>query len=162
MLNLTSRQINLLGFLICLGLSITAYYMQYAMNLEPCPLCIMQRVVFVALGMVFLLATLHNPQQRGKTIYGFLLVLISITGMGFAGRQLWLQHLPAAQVPGCGPGLEYMIKHLPLTATIKTLFMGSGKCAEISWRFLGLSIPGWTLLSYIALAGLGVWQTRRR
>jgi disulfide bond formation protein DsbB len=124
-----------------------AYYAQFQLGLEPCPLCILQRVAFIALFFVCLLAAIHAPAGGGaKKVYGALALLAAGTGAGIAGRHVWLQHLPPDQVPDCGPGLDYMLEAFPLSKTLTMLFTGSGECAKVDWTFAGLSMPEWTLV----------------
>jgi len=150
-----------LGFLVCLGLLGFGYYLQYAEQLEPCPLCIFQRVCFMGMALVFLVAIVQNPGRAGAEIYAVLLVLIGGTGAALAGRQVWLQSLPKDQVPSCGMGLNYMLDTLPLTDVVKKVFEGSGECAEKSWEFLHLSIAGWSLVFFVALVVAGIALIRR-
>ena len=146
------RALNALGLLICLALLGYAWYAQSVLGLEPCPLCIFQRVGITACGLLFLLATLHNPGPAGARVYGGLLLLAAIATIGVAARQLWIQHLPEGAVPSCGATLNYMLQVFPLTDVIRKVLSGSGECARISWTFIGLSMPGWVA---IAAAGLG-------
>lgn len=161
---LRSRLVNLYIFLFCAAMMAVAYYMQYAMRLEPCPLCIMQRVFFVAAGLWALAAFLHNPAARGKLVYGIGSVILPLAGSGFAMRQIWLQHLPKDQVPACGPSLGYMLEEFPLSEVISVMFSGDGNCAEILWvdPVLGLGIPQWALVGFAMLAATGVWQILRK
>lgn len=126
------------------------------MGLEPCPLCWLQRFGFMAVGLVSLVAALHGPRQLGIRLYGLLLIITAGAGLGMAGRQLWLQSLPADQVPACGPSVDYMLEVLPLAEVLATALKGTGDCAAVVWRFLGLSIPGWTAVFFtlLVLAGL--------
>ncbi len=133
------------------GLLGYAYYVQYQMLLEPCPLCILQRVAFFAMGFVALVAAIHNPGVKGRWVYGGLVIIGGIIGCLIAGRHLWLQSLPPDKVPECGPGLSYMLENFPLAEVWQTVLHGSGSCATIDWQFLGLSMPGWTLICYIVL-----------
>ena len=153
---MSSRLIFLLVFLVCAGLLGVAFYMEHVMGLEPCPLCWLQRFGFMAAGLVSLLAALHGPGSVGIRIYGFLLVVGSGAGLAMAGRQLWLQNLPADQVPSCGPSVDYMLEVLPWMDVLTTALKGTGDCAEVTWRFLGLSIPGWTAVffSLVIITGL--------
>jgi disulfide bond formation protein DsbB len=145
----TSRTLFLLGFLACIAMMGTALaYFQYYLQLEPCPMCIMQRVVVMGMAAVLLVATLHNPGSWGVRIYGALVTLIAAAGAAIAGRHVWLQNLPPDQVPECGPGLDYILEVFPLGEAVQMILHGSGECAEVLWRFLGLSIPGWTLVAF--------------
>jgi disulfide bond formation protein DsbB len=143
------RLIFLAILLACAALLGYGYYLQYGQGLEPCPLCIFQRVCFMVLGAIALLAVLHNPAQIGGRVYAALASLSATAGIVFAGRQVWLQHLPPDKVPACGPGLEYWMQTLPLAETIKKVFRGTGECAEVDWTFLGLSIAEWSLICFV-------------
>ncbi|MBX3726948.1 MAG: disulfide bond formation protein B [Xanthomonadales bacterium] len=148
------RQLALLGFLACAGLMAYALYAQHVLGLEPCPLCIFQRVAVIATGGVLLAAALHGPAAAGRWVYALLAATAAALGAGVAGRHVWLQSLPADQVPACGPGLDYMMEAFPLSQTLRMVFSGSGECAEVDWTFLGLSMPAWTLICFV---GLLVW-----
>jgi disulfide bond formation protein DsbB len=161
--NFPARRFNLGGFAICAALLGYAYYLQFGGGLDPCPLCIFQRIGMIALGAVFLLAALHNPQRTGQRIYGAVIALTALAGASVAGRHVWLQHLPPEQVPACGPDLEYMLEILPLAEVIKRVFTASGECAEVVWTFLGLSMPSWVLIWFVALGVAGLianWTSR--
>lgn len=157
------RVLFALIFLACAGLMAFGLYLQHAMNLEPCPLCIMQRYAFIATGIVALIAALHDPKGWGRMPYALLVVLSAGAGAGLAGRQVWLQHNPPG-LAECGPGLEYMLESFPLTQVLPLLFKGEGDCAKVVWQFLGLSIPEWALLWFAAFILAGVWTAfyRRR
>ncbi len=132
------------------------------MELIPCPLCITQRVFIVAVGLVGLLGFIHNPSGWGRKIYGGLGALLAIIGGGFSSRQLYLQNLPADQAPACGPGVGYLLENFPLMEALSVLLRGDGNCAEVAWTFLGVSIPGWTLVAFIGLMGFNIWQIVRQ
>ena len=151
------------GVALCIGLMLMALYLQHALELEPCPLCIFQRVFVIGLGLVMLVAAVHDPVSTGRRVYGALVMLLSLAGVAVAGRHVWLQHLPADQVPECGPGLEYMLDAFPLGEAMSMVFRGSGECAEVQWTLLGLSIPEWTLIVFVGatLFGLFLIATRR-
>lgn len=151
-----------LGFLVCAGLLGYAYHLQFAQHLEPCPLCIFQRLFYAGTGIVFLSAALHNPGKIGRTVYGLLCAGLSAGGAAVAARQVWLQHLPADQVPECGPGLDYMLDAFPLNKTLRMVLKGSGECARVDWRFLGFSIAEWSLLIFILLALYSLFLMRKR
>ena len=153
---LRQRPLFLGAFLICVALMATALTFQYVMKLEPCPLCIFQRIFVIALGGVMLVAAIHNPALMGRRVYGGLIVALGLLGMVVAGRHVWLQNLPADQVPECGPGLEYLLDAFPLMEAMSIVFRGSGECADVQWVFLGLTIPGWTLVIFTAFTLFGV------
>ena len=153
---LRHRPLFLGAFLTCVALIATALTMQYALKLEPCPLCVIQRLLVIALGGVSLVAALHDPGLMGRRVYGALVVVFGVLGMMVAGRHVWLQSLPADQVPECGPGLEYLLDAFPLAEALSLVFRGSGECAEVQWVFLGLTIPGWTLVIFTAFTVFGV------
>lgn len=145
----------------CAALLGYGYYVQYVDFLEPCPLCIFQRIVFMWVAAVALIAFIHNPGPAGRWVYTTLITLGGLAGIGIAGRHLWLQSLPPDQVPECGMGLNYMLDSMPFTEVLATVFRGSGECATIDWTFLGLSMPGWTLIWYIGLTAVTIFVTVR-
>jgi len=154
------------GFLLCVALLVTALYFEHAMGLEPCPLCMVQRVLVAGVGVVMLAGAAHNPAGRGQRVYGVLVAALAGFGVAVAGRHVWLQSLPADQVPACGPGLDYILERYALTDALGLVLSGSGECAEVQWTFLGLSIPGWTLVVFATLLAcglyLGLWPRARR
>ncbi len=162
-LNFSFRVQFALGAAICAGLVGYALYAQHVLGLEPCPLCIFQRLAFMALGAVFLVGALHAPSGRaGRAIYAVLAALAAGVGMGVAGRHVWLQSLPPDQVPACGPGLDYMLEAFPFWDVLARVFRGSGECAEVDWLFLGLSMPAWNLIVYGLFAAGALWAGLRR
>jgi disulfide bond formation protein DsbB len=151
----TFRAQFLLGFALCAGLIGYAMYTQLHGGLMPCPLCIFQRIAFAALGLVFLAGGLHAPRGAGgRRAYGLLGLIAAGIGGAIAGRHVWLTHLPADQVPACGPGLGFMLEAMPLAGVIRQVLTGSGECANVDWTLLGLSMPAWSLLWFVLL---GLW-----
>jgi disulfide bond formation protein DsbB len=150
-----------LGFLVCAGLIGFALYLQYYQYQDPCPLCILQRMVYIVLMSVFLVAALHGPGRGGAYVYGGSLVLTASVGTAIAARHVWLQHLPPDRVPECGPGLEFTLRKFPLFEALEKIFAGSGQCAEASWKFLGLTIAGWSLVWFVLLGLYAVYLTIR-
>jgi protein dithiol:quinone oxidoreductase len=136
-------------------------YLQEHLGLAACPLCMTQRVFMVLCGVIALLGALHNPSSWGRRMYSALCGLSAIAGAAIAARHVWLQHLPADQVPACGPGLEYMLENLPFGEMWSTLLAGDGNCAEIQWTFLGFSIPEQTLAVFGVVILICLWQTLR-
>ncbi len=158
----TYRTLSLTGFLTCAALIAAALYFQHVEGLDPCPLCIFQRIAFIALGVVFLAGFIHNPGGWGQKFYSGLAVLVGLTGAGIAVRHVWLQNLPADQIPECGPGLDFMLEVMPFTKMLATVFRGSGECAEILWTLFGISMPGWSLIWLILLTLLAFSMMFRR
>lgn len=150
---LPARWLYLAGALVIGALFGAALYLQYVLHQEPCPLCMIQRAIFTAMLVLFALATLHNPKRTGAWIYGVLLTLLALGGVGVATRHIWLQHLPKDQVPACGPGLDYMLQNFPMAEVWQELMHGSGECAAKGWSFLTLGIPEWSLIWYVLLGG---------
>jgi len=138
------------------------FYLEEVLDLAACPLCMTQRVFVMAWGIVALIAVLHNPAGSGRRVYGALCALAAMGGGTIAARHVWLQHLPADQVPACGPSLEYMLDTLPFSETISLVLMGDGNCAETMWTFMGLSIPEQTLLLFTGVTLVCLWQVFRR
>jgi disulfide bond formation protein DsbB len=145
---LAPRRLFALMFLATAALLGTAFYMEYVMLLEPCPLCMMQRIWVGIAGVLALAAALHG---RGIRTWSVLVGAAALIGSGFSMRQLWLQSLPPDQVPACGPGLSYMMEVFPPIEVLEAMVFGTGNCAEVSWTLLGLSIPAWVLIAFAAL-----------
>jgi disulfide bond formation protein DsbB len=160
---LTRRQANTMGVACCSGMMAAALFFQHVLHLEPCPLCVLQRVGTISLGIVFLVAAMQNPGRTGARAYGVLLMLVAAVAASVSARHVWLQSLPPDQAPECGPGLDYILDVFPLLDALKMVFSGSGECAEIVWQFLGLSMPAWVFICFVTLglAGLAFNWARR-
>lgn len=143
------------AFLAVVGLLGYGLWLQHALHLEPCPMCILQRYAFALVGAVALVAALHNPGALGVRIYAGLLTVAALAGGGVAARQTWLQHNPP-KLADCGPGLEFMVESFPLSEALPMIFRGSGDCSKVDWTFLGLSIAEWALACFIGLVLLGI------
>ena len=156
------RVLNFAGFLFCAGMMAYALYAEYVLYLDPCPLCVFQRMAVIMLGVVLLVAAVHDPQGRSKYVYAGLAALFAAVGAGVAGWHVRLQHLPPDNIPSCGPGLDYMLDNFPLGDALKMVFAGSGECASIDWQLLGLSMPAWVLIAVLAAGGMGVWNNLRQ
>ena len=153
---------NALGAAVCAALMGYALYAQHGLGLEPCPLCILQRVAVIVLGVVFLMAAVHPAGIVGRRIYALLLGLVALAGSGVAGRHVWLTMLPPDSVPACGPGLAFMLESFPLRDALSMVLSGSGECAKMEWQLLGLSMPAWVLVALTGLGALGVvWNWRQ-
>ena len=156
------RLLNLAGFLACAGMMGFALYAQYVLLLDPCPLCVFQRVATISLGLVFLLAFLHDAGNVGSKIYAALIAVTAGFGVGVAGWHVRLQNMPQDEVPSCGPGFEYIMDNFALFDALSLIFKGSGECADVVWRLLGLSMPSWVVIGLGGLGVAGIWNNFRR
>ena len=152
------RLIFLLMAFVIAGLFGYALYTQYVGGLDPCPLCMTQRLFYALTAFIALLGALHGRHHRA---YGTLIGFSALAGAAIAARQVWLQHLPPNEVPACGPSLEFMLQTLPFGDVLMRMLKGDGNCAVVDWRMFGLSMAEWSLLWFIALATVGIWQTQR-
>jgi protein dithiol:quinone oxidoreductase len=159
---MTARTANCLGALACATLLAYAYYAQYVMHLEPCPLCIFQRVGIFATGVIFAVAAAHDPAGWGRRVSAGLIALAALATIGVAVRHLYIQSLPPGTIAACGASLDFMLKVFPLTDVLVKVLTGSGECAKVTWRFLGLAMPAWVLIAAIVLGGYGLWANLRR
>ena len=140
-----------------------ALYLEHVQGLAPCPLCVFQRVGLIGLGIISLIACLHNPKSNiMKRLYALLGSLSILWSVGVAARHVWLQNLPPDQVPSCGPGLEYWLETLPMQSVLQQVLNGSGECATIDWTFLGQSLPVWSLIFFSILLLVSLWQLLRK
>lgn len=148
--------------LACAALLGFGYYLEYFQGQDPCPLCLVQRGFYYGVLVTFAIAALHGPGKTGNLAYCAAALILALGGAAVAVRHVWLQHLPADQVPDCGPDLYFMLQNLPLGRTLEKLFAGSGQCAEVHWKFLGLSIAEWSLAWFAALALYALWLAFRK
>lgn len=160
MTKLTYKRIQTFNAIITLLVLFTSFYFQYIVGLIPCPLCIMQRVcVFLLLAVMgFRFSTLKRAHR-----ISFWQIIFAGAGLFFAARQLWLQSLPASQVPACMPGLDILIRYFPWKTVAQTLLWGTGDCAEVTWSLWGISMPGWCAMYFIFMIFMGCflfWHTR--
>lgn len=164
-MKLSFRLLFISGFSLCVLLLASAYFMEYVLGLEPCPLCIFQRFAFYGMGFFFLLGAIHNCQSFGRYIYAFHTSLFSLIGIGLASRQVWLQHLPPEALPSCTASLDRLMTLYPILDVLKIVLEGSPECTENDFTILYLTLPEWTLLTFIALLiysiGIMVGQKKR-
>lgn len=159
------RVTYLAGFLVCAGLIGFVLFAQYRMGMDPCPLCILQRVAFMAMGLVFLAGAVHGPRGGGRWVYAALVVVAALVGIGIASRHLWIQSLPPGEVPSCGAPLGYLLQtrdaHGGLLGVLRMVLSGSGECAKVE-KILGLPIPLWSLIWFVILGAAGLFPARSR
>jgi disulfide bond formation protein DsbB len=152
------------GLLVCAALLAYALFEQFQMGVEPCPKCIFQRVAFISMGVFFLIGGVHSPRGAiGRRIYAILVAIAAAVGAVVAIRHLIVQFTPHDPLmAGCGPGLNYLLDAFPVAEAIKKAFMAAGDCGEINWTFLGLTMPGWSLIWFVLLGGGALWAGLRR
>jgi len=138
-------------FVVCTLLLGFGLFLEHSVGLEPCPLCVFQRIAYIVVGLFALIAAIHNPEKLFDKIYTSLILIASLGGAGIAGRQVWLQHLPEDKIPECGPGLEYMLDTFPFADALRMILSGSGECAEVQWTFLSFSIAEWSIVCFTGL-----------
>ncbi len=132
-------------FIFCFCFLGFGYYLQFFKNLQPCPLCHLQRAAYFLLGFSCFINMLHNPKVLGRRIYALIAILFSSLGVVLAGRQVWLQTLPPDQVPSCIPNIQTMLQYMPVSEALTKAFLGGGDCAKIDWTFMGLSMAQWSM-----------------
>lgn len=139
-----------------------ALYAQYVLDLEPCPLCIFQRLAVISMGIIFLFCSIIDPKSKiAKLLVSFFFTVTATTGIAVASRHVWLQNLPSDQVPGCGPGLDFMLSTFPLAEVLEMVFSGSGECANVDWSFVSLSMPAWVIISFLIMLVYAIWTNYR-
>ena len=153
---LERRLINFAGAAACLGMYGFALYTQYYQNLEPCPLCMFQRIGVVSLGVVFLIAAIHNPKRRGAWVYAGLIAVVALLTLGVAARHVYIQSQPPGSIPACGAPLNVLMQMFHVWQVVQKVLHAGGECAVVNWTFLGLSMPAWVLLCTLVLGGVGV------
>ncbi|MEB0043886.1 MULTISPECIES: disulfide bond formation protein B [unclassified Pseudomonas] len=156
-----SRSLFFMAFTaVALALGIS-YYLEYSVGLKPCGLCLLQRACLVVLMGVYLVASVHGPRRFASVLYWLLGVFCSLAGTITAWRQVLLQSEPLQQFSACSPTLDELFVSMPWTCVVTRMFQGTADCSEISWTLFDLSIPEWSLLFFVAMLILGVYQLLR-
>ena len=155
---ISRKQMSFLIFLSCTLLLCFALYLEIAEGLDPCPLCSLQRACMALGGGFALIASLHNPGRIGFLGYVVFQILFFSIGLALAARQIYLQSLPPDLVPSCGPDLDYLLDIFPFFEVLRMIIFDDGSCAEVMWKFLGFSIPQWTILSFFVLTVMCLLQ----
>lgn len=156
------RNLNWLIAAGCVFLMAVALVFEHVMLLQPCPMCIFQRIAVIGVGVIAFIGAVHNPGLTGVRVYGGLSILSALIGSGISIRHLYLQSLPEDEIPACGPSLDYLVEVFPLSEVIQMVLIGDGNCAEVVWSFLGISIPGWLLVAFAGLIVICGYQVFRK
>lgn len=149
------RLANALGALACFAMLGYALYAEKVLGLAPCPLCMFQRVALLTVGVLFVLAALHDAGRAGGRVYAVLIVLAAGATAAIAARHVYVQSLPPGLVPACGASLDFLLEAFPLFEVVRKVMTGGGECARIDWRLLGVSMPAWVLVGALALGIYG-------
>lgn len=151
-MRLSYRSLNaLLVFLMVSATAIAIGYLQLQLKLEPCPLCIFQRIGLWTMGIFALIATVINAKNKAVRLLLWLgSTLGALWGFGVAVRHTWLHYAPSS-TPSCGPGLSYWVDTLPMSEVLSVVLAGNGDCALIDWTLFGLSIPAWTAVLFAVI-----------
>lgn len=147
----------LIGFVVCFGLVALALFIQTKYTLDPCPLCITQRMFFMGLGILFLIHAFlpkGNFLQKTFTLFE---VLTALGGAGWALRHWYLQANKESMIADCGVGFDYMFENFPLEKMFTLIFKGTGDCAAIDWTFLGLTLPQLALIAFIGFVAYAIF-----
>jgi protein dithiol:quinone oxidoreductase len=155
------RVVNLAGGVICLAMLGYALYAQNVLGLEPCPLCIFQRIGIFVLAVIFLVAALHQPRGGGRYIYAGLVGLAALATAALATRHLYIQSQPPGSIPSCGAPLDVMLRFSPLTEVVRKVLTGGGECSQVNWSFAGLAMPAWVLVAALVLGLVGALANLR-
>jgi disulfide bond formation protein DsbB len=127
-------------------------YLEYHLGPSLNPLCLLQRCLYAAYGVICLLAVVHAPGKRGWRAYSGGLLLIAASGAAIAGRQVFLQASPPEDMASCLANLHYLVDTQPYLKVLILVLQGNAGCSEINWSLFGLSIPEWSLLAFTGLS----------
>lgn len=152
----TRRQVNLAGFAGCVALMGCALLFEHVMKLAPCNMCMLQRVAVIELGVVFLLAAVHNPGRIGARVYGLLILVAASVLIALSARHVWMQMQPPGSLPSCGADFYTMVDMLPFNEVVTRIVNGGGECQAILWSLFGISMPGWLLVCGVVFGVCGV------
>lgn len=147
----------LIGFFVSFGLVALALFIQTKFNLEPCPLCITQRMFFMGLGVLFLIHAFLPKVNFLQKTFTLVEVLTALGGAGWALRHWYLQANKESMVADCGVGFDYMFENFPLKKMFTLIFKGTGDCATIDWTFLGLTLPQLALMAFVGFVGYAIF-----
>jgi disulfide bond formation protein DsbB len=152
----TRRHVNLLCALGCAAMMGFALFAQYGLHLQPCNMCILQRIAVVALGLACLVAAAHDPGRSGARVYALGIAVVALATIATAARHIWMTLQPPGSLPSCGADFYTMVEMLPLTTVVAKIWNGGGECQIVQWRLLGLSMQTWVLIGGLGVGTLAV------
>ena len=152
-----------LGAGLCLGLLLIAWGLQYGwfgVSLVPCPLCMLQRLVYMGVGFIFFVGSVYPAGRTANRVYAGLALVMSGIGVGLSARHVWLQYFPPEWASCTGDWYAHIARY-PLGRVIENALLASGDCSKVDWTLLGLSVAQWSLVWFTLLLGLGVFLVYR-
>ena len=146
---MTFKRSNIYAALLSFLMIVAALWIQLTYQLEPCPLCITQRIIFIVLGLLFLFFVWLPLNFFVKILYLLAIGIASIVGLIFSARHILIQQKYITVPAECGIDLDYMFENFPLMEAFNLLFQGTGDCSKVDWTFYGLSLPMMAFLGYL-------------
>ena len=159
---MTAQRALMLQLIFVLAAAIAAVYVQLVMGIAPCPLCILQRLACLLVGVVVIVALIHRSRGLAQDIYFGLSLLFALLGLAVSLRQVWLQLVPPQNSGICGPGLNELLHSLPPSKLMHDVFYGAGDCGVVHWKVLGLSMAGWSAVCFLLIFIVGLWGWMRK
>lgn len=151
-----------LGFILITMLLLTSLYLQFYDGFQPCPLCTLQRIAFLLLGVFYLIGWIFYRWGVVRIASSVLALLSALAGLGLSGRQVWLQHFPSANGSECGVSLQYMLQVLPINEVVQRIFEGTAECSARGWEFLNLNMAEWSLAWFVFFFLLSAYLCKKR
>ena len=151
------KHANILGAIIAFLMIVSALSIQLVYELEPCPLCVTQRIIFIIIGILFLLFSLLPLNKVNKLFHLFSISVAGLVGVVFSIRHILIQE-KIIEIPAeCGIDLNYMFENFPLSEAINLLFKGTGDCSKIDWTFFGITLPQLALIGYVLFIAYSIY-----
>jgi len=133
--------------IVALGLVAGGVFLAQTMNLAACPLCVLQRMLYLLLSLESIAAWMLAGTKSGRRASASVMAATTLTGVWIAAYQTWLQRF--AKGVSCTadqPWWEHFVNWAG--AQWPLMFEASGMCSEAGWKFLGLSIAEWSLTAF--------------
>src|SRR3990167_9701150 len=151
MSTLSTRSIYLSGLGVIILLLATSMWVEYIDEFIPCPLCTLQRLTFILLGILFFIGALLHQDKLSRITINYLSGCTALLGIFLAGRQVWLQNFSTGDNAECGVSIQYMLQVLSFKEVAQKIFAGSTECTQRGWEFLSLNMAEWSLVWFILM-----------
>jgi protein dithiol:quinone oxidoreductase len=152
----SSRNLLLSIAAVSIALVGAALYLQHARDMLPCPLCVIQRYLFLGIA-VFSLAGAFAGKIKA---FAGLALLCALGGLGVVGKHLYVIAHPGFSC-GIDP-METVLNKIPTATLLPWLFRADGLCEAAQDTVLGLSVPQWSAVWFVLLTLALVWVLARR